>query len=321
MANTNGAGYRIDMRPPHDRDVQRNRATRLINCAVSSALLVAVPTAFGSYWGRILGGYELFGGLIGFGIATYLCASWIPKRMLVIVPQWTAFVTTNLFDGAVIPYGPGLHCSHWWEQRDRSGNYPLQILTNNFDVSISTQTAAVTVTGAYEYSISLPYITRAIGLDDTTVERGITTFMKSFLTSKCAAQSAEQIRGSIDVLNRNLADEFMATEGTEAENPSSMERSYGFRTVSVVLNSISLPAAVQKTRDAIDTAAALHQVVATLFGVTPQELVTKLQTHQISIVDYNSMLNRAMAASGNAKMTINVVEAAIPALIAKLRLA
>ena len=313
---TKRKGYQIDLRPPHDGQItKRNRLGRLLSFIASSALLVVTPIAFVGYWGKLLG-YEAAGLLIGFCIGGALEAWLAPRRMFIYNPEWTAYVTQDVFAGTMIPYGPGFHLSHWWEERNKRGNYSLKVITRDFKASVATQTAKVVVSGQYGYAIDLELITRAIGVDETTIENGITAFIESFLTSRCADESADKVRGMIDDLNGLLASEFMEKDGEE--DLKSFGDQYGFITVSVIINNIMLPEAAQKTRDAIDEAASLNSVVAKMYGLTPEELAAQLKSKIISMKDFNTMLNRALAASDNAKMDIKIIEADIPALVGKI---
>lgn len=317
--NTKRSGYRIDLRAPHDSQITtRNCFARWMAFIITVVVVLGVPALFLGYWGWFLGNGTIatFSGLIGFCVGGEFLARMIPNRMFVYNPEWTGYVTQNAFTGTMVPYGPGLHLSHWWEARNKSGNYSLKVITRDFKVNIQTATARADVSGMYEYAINLAKIERAIGIHESTIESGLTAFIKSFLISRCAAKDAESVRGSISELNESLAQEYMDEKGVE--NPSSFGTKYGFITVSIVIDNIAFSETVQKTRDAIDKAAALHEIVSRLYGFQPKELAMKLASGEIPVRDYNAMLNRAMATSENAKMDINVIEADIPALIGKL---
>jgi len=310
-------GYRIDLKTPYDNQItSRDRFGRGVNLVASLLLMYLLPAWFFWYWGSIMG-IPIIGGFIGFAVGGYVAARLIPSRFLINNPEWTAYVTQNMFTGKMVPYGPGLHPSYWWEQHSKEGNYPLNVITRSFTTSIATKTSKVVIGVEYEYAISLKDIMRAIGIDESTIENGITAFIESFLISRCARDDAEKVRGDIDALNEALANEFMETE-TGGRDPRSFENTYGFVTVGIVISSIALPEAVQKTRDAVDEAAQLHAVVAKLYGLPPEELSRKLASKEISLKDYNTMLNRAMATSDNAKMDVTVLEADIPALLGKV---
>ena len=206
--NVKYSGYRIDLRAPHDNQITtRNCFSRWMSFIVSVGVLLGAPALFLGYWGWFLGNETIgtFTGLIGFCIGGEFLARLAPNRMLIYNPEWTGYVTQNAFTGTMVAYGPGLHVSHWWEARNKGGNYSLKVITRDFKVSIPTTTAKVEVSGQYEYAIGLAMIERAIGIDESTIENGLTAFINTFLISRCTAKDAESVRGSIDELNESLA--------------------------------------------------------------------------------------------------------------------
>jgi hypothetical protein len=311
-------GYNIVLPKPTDDLIpnkMRGRYGRGLILILSVVAMFSVPTLLVGYWGSFTGIplITVIGGLIGFRVGGYFVSRLIPDRFLVNNAEWVGYVTENIAGGEMVPYGPGLHVSYPWEQRNQKGNYSLEVLTLPFQVKISTVTSQVLVDCDYEFAINLPRITQAIGINTSTVENGLVSFMANFLTSKCSGpeKDAEWVRGHIDDLNEALSQEF----GPSAE---SFATKYGFITVSLVINKISFPESVQATRDAIDKAANMHTVVAKLYGMEPEDLQQKLASKEITVAEYNKMLNRALVESGNAKMGFNVFEADIPALLAKL---
>lgn len=313
MAATHG--YRIDLQLQRDRETGRERIGRFMCLVVSVVAIFGAPMALIGYWGQLVG-QETVGTLIGFLLGIWLAARFVPTRMLIYNPEWTAYVSQNVLTGTMVPYGPGLHCSYWWEQRNQSGIYSLKIITRDFTVTVATQSATMTVEGKFEYCISLRHIVRAIGIDESTIERGITAFVKSFLVSVGSALDAEGVRTSIVSMNERLAAEFMTAQG--AATSGNFESTYGFITVSIVVDNITFPAEARKTRDAVDKAATMHRVIANLYGITPAELSRQLSDKEISLDEYNKMLNRAMATAGDATLGITVVEADVPALLGKV---
>lgn len=326
VATATKKGYRVSLQKPDDSQIpnkDRERLLRWANLLVFGGLMFAVPLWLVHWWGSMIG-FPMIGALIGFGIGGYTASKLIPDRFLVNNLEWTAFVTQSMFGGGMVPYGPGLHPAYPWEERSQEGNYPLTVVTRSFKTSIATSTSRVIIGGEYEYAMSLKNITLAIGIDETTIEEGLTAFISSFLISECSKQNedgtprdAEWVRSHSSELNKALANEFMEREGG-GENPDSFEARFGFITVTIVINNIAFPDDVQKTRDAIDEAVTLHKVVAGLYGMTPEVLTERIKSKEISVKDYNTMLNRAMASSGNAKMNVQVLEADIPALVSKL---
>lgn len=313
-AATRSKGYRIDFERlkenQDDKWIKRGRLGRWLCFIVCVILMFAVPTWFCWFWASFIG-FPIIGGLVGFAIGGWIAHELVPDRFLINNAELGAYVTENLFGGEMVAYGPGAHPCYPQEQRNKKGNYSLEVLTLSFQVKISTETSQVLIDCEYEYAVSLRNITRAIALDISTVERGLVAFMANFLTSKCAGKNAEWVRGHIDDLNKELSGEFVG-------HAESFASRYGLLTATLVISKISFPESVQQTRDAIDKAANMHTVVAKLYGITPEDLAGRLAKKEISIADYNKMLNRAIVESGNAKMTFNVLEADIPALVGKL---
>lgn len=334
MAQTQGApaariGYRIDLRPPHDREIAkhrpaedgvpyRNRESRWLTFIITSLAIVGGPAIFCWYWGSFLDVGAL-GFLIGTGIGGLLEAYIAPRRLLVSNPEWTGYVTQDAFNGEMIPYGSGWHPSHPWEQRNKSGNFSLRVATRDFSVGISTQTARVTVDGKYEYAIDISLLTRAIGVDESTVDTGLTAFITNFLTERGANHTAEEMRGMAGELNESLAAEFMQQLDSQGnETPDSFGRRYGFRTVAVVIGKIAFSDAVQKTMDAVDEADRLAEIASRIYGLNKAEFQRRVLNKELSMDDVNRMLNRAMATSDNVKAELNVQEFDIPAGIVNM---
>ncbi|MHB8660717.1 MAG: hypothetical protein ACYC75_02145 [Minisyncoccota bacterium] len=317
--DTANKGYRVSLQKPGDSLItSRDRFGRLVSLVFFAALMFAVPMYFCWFFAAVIN-IPRIGVLVGIGIGGYLAANIIPRHFLVNNLEWTAFVTQDMFGGGMVPYGPGLHPAYFWEERSHGGNYPLDVITRPFVVGVSTKSSRVTIEGEYEYAMSLPYITLAIGIDESTIHDGITAFIKNLLTRICAGKDAEWARKNIEHLNGELANEFMSIE--KADGTGSFETRFGFRTVTLVITSVALPDAVQKTRDAIDEADQLLKVVAKLYGMTAAKLKKKLESGAISKAEYDKMLNRAMAESGSAKMNINVIEADGGALLAQAAVA
>ncbi len=325
MPHANGphTGYRIKFEKPADSQIpnsERSRLFRLFTCLLSSAAVILAPVLLFGYLGKVFG-YETVGSFIGIAAGFWLL-SFVTPRMFIYNPEWAGYVTQDPLFGTMVPYGPGFHLSHWWEQRNASGNYSLKVITRPFSVSIPTRTSKVVVNGEYGYAISLPEITRTVGVDETTIEGGLTAFTGSFLSQECAKGPAEEVRAGVGDLNKKLSTEFMGHAGSNSDHPDSVpklfEKTYGFKTVSVVIVNIELPEAVQKTRDAIDEAEKLHEVMAKLLGIDLGELARMKKSKEISDKDYQNLLNRAMAISDNATMDIQVIEGDVAAAIANL---
>lgn len=309
--------YRIELKPPHDDQIKitgRIRFFRLISCALSLAIIVGIPTAFFTYVGHVLT-FPRVGFLLGFAVSGWYAVGIVVNRMLIYNAEWTGYVTQDSMFGGMVPYGPGLHLSNWWEVRNAIGNYSLKVIDGTFGVGISTTTSKVTVNGEYEVAINLAKITSAIGINPASIDGAIQGFINSFLTERCATETADTIRGLIHELNDELAKMFMG-EGEGKVDLIGFFDTYGLIVVSIVINSISLPEAVQRTRDAIDESVMVHKVAAGLMKMTPEVLAQRVLDGKMSHAEYMEVLNRAMAMSDNAT-TIQVQVHEIPALLAR----
>lgn len=309
-------GYRINIKPPHDNEARRNRLTRWVNLLATMAVVIAGPVLFCAYWGSFVGsGSTKFMILVGIGIAALL-APLVLRRMLVSNPEWAAYVTLDPFRGQNIPYGPGLHPTHWWEERNKSGNYSLEVVTKTFSVGVQTKTAQVVATGMFEYQVDLAGITNFIGIDESTIDTGFTGYIQAYLTEKFADKTAEEARASINSVNDDLGNEFMGIEDDTGDTVADFEQKYGLRTVSVVVSGLKLPEAVQKARDAIDEGRQMHAIIAATLGIEPAELTARVDDGRISKAEFAEYRREAMALSDNATMEYKRVDGNVGATVA-----
>ena len=194
--------------PPEDHDVlpeDRNRSTRRLSAILAASTVMFSPALFGSFvGGSIFGpaGSWLFG-VVGFGVGGYLLSN-VVNRFFVYNEEGSAYVPNDAIWGKNIPYGPGFHLSHFWEERNKDGNYKLEIATKTFEVSVQTTTANVTVTGSFQWRIDLALINRFIGINPSTVENGLLAFIKSFLTEELAKKDAEHARTTVSYTHLTL---------------------------------------------------------------------------------------------------------------------
>lgn len=274
--------------------------------ALTILLGLIVPTWFASFVGSIFGDVGSFiGALAGF-VAGGFFLGIISKRLFVYNEEWSGYVTNNPFGGQNVAYGPGLHFSYPWEQRNQDGEYDLQVKTEPFELKAQTKSANVTVTGSFQYRIDLPHITKYIGAGESTIKGGLIAFIKTFLTEELAKEDAEYDRTHLGQINAALRDKF--TKGS-----SELERKYGIQTVNLFLETLQLPEEAQKTRDAVDEAKQLTKVVAELAGYTGKNAVKDYQeavrTGAISHEQNKQLLDRAMAVSNNnARINVNTIE-------------
>jgi len=314
MAQTTQPGPHgpIDLRVPYDSQVDRNRPLRWIVFGLTIMLILSFPLGIGWYLGSLTGygTASAFGALVGFGIGATTLESFVGKYLAIYNAEWTGNVTNDSFAGTMVPYGPGLHPSLPWEVRNKEGNYPLHVITKAFQVGISTKTARVVVDGEYQYQMDLPLIVRAIGVDATTIENGLTAFVDARLTAKGAGQSADEIRSEIENINEELRKEFMDDNVPDIAN---IREQYGFRTVGLVIDRITLPEDVQRTRDALDEAEQLNKVMLALYGISKAEFdLQRGPNGSITPAIADQMLTRAMGVSRNAEVKVNVID--IPGL-------
>ncbi len=311
--------FRIDLSQPLDRDeVTRDRSGRNTFVTVGTLLLWLGPTAFLHFAGGLLG-IPFIGGIIGFILGTWLVKKLLPSRMLVFNPEWTAYVTQDPWTGKLIAYGPGAHTSYPWELRNKKGNYPLKTASGDISLTIPTQTAAVTLNGVFEYAMSLRHIYTALGMDPRDVEAFIRTFVQRFATSWCARYSADEVMEKIGLLNEELSNAFIHSLTGPAATIDLASR-IGFKPVSVAIGTVTLPPAVQRTRDAIDEAGKLREVMLQMYHMTKEELAAQLQDGRISQERYQTMLNNAQVVSQNdTTKTIHAFEVNTPELAALLK--
>jgi len=290
-----GTGYRIEIGIPTDSEIKsRSKWLRIISVMFFSTLIIALPTMIFGFWGSLLN-HNTTGSLIGFIIGGVALSKVAPSRMFVYNPEWCGYVTQDIFRGTMVSYGPGLHASHWWEHRNSEDNYSLKVKRLSFSVGVVTSTAKVTISGEFEYAIDLGIIERAIGVSEDVVERGITAFIENYLTNLYDETTARVIQTRIGEMGEKLSNELMNSDGSLA----AIRKKYGYKTVSIIVDKISIPTATQETRDAIDEAEALFEVVARLYGRSADELRTLIANGTISQAEYQKMLVRAMAVSGN----------------------
>ncbi|MDP2651939.1 MAG: hypothetical protein Q8O94_02275 [bacterium] len=297
------ADYRIKIDRPKDIETGRDWVSRVISVALSSAFIVIAPTMLVGFWGSMID-FTTAGFTIGFTIGVIALAIIVPRRMIVYNQEWCGYVTQSL-GGGMVPYGPGPHASHWWEQRNVDGNYSLEVKTQPFEANVVTPTGKVTISGQYEYAIDLGFIGQAIGVSADVVKKGITAFIEGYLTSTYDEMPAKDVKNKIDEMREKLSNELMNPNGRLAL----IRSQYGHKTVSIAVDKIALQQAAQDTRAAIDEAGVLFEVVANLYGHSVTELKELIANDTIKKPEYQKMLTRAMAVSNNqTTLDVRVIE-------------
>lgn len=303
---------------PHDGQANRSVGDRLwrwLVLLISAGTAVIVPISFFSWLGSQ---FHSFFGHIGLLIGI-LASAWLLMKMvdrfLIYNREWSAYVTQDALKGTMVSYGPGLHPSLPWEERNALGNQSLEVITVDFVVKVQTKTALVEAKGSLQYAADLSNIASFIGADESTIEKGYIGFLEGFLAREISSGTADEALLGIESLNKKLGAEFQGEKGVTGRTP--LEDNFGIQTVSIILTGMSLSAAAQKTRDAIDEAKTLHTIVATMLGITPATLTRKLKKGDIDQEQYNQLLNRAMATSDNATMDYKVHEVNVPPAVIK----
>jgi hypothetical protein len=299
----------IEIEAPEDNQAKRNRLIRWFVAAVLIGITAYLPTEVVSYVGEVLD-HPTIGSFIGFGIGIWLLGLLVP-RLFVDNPEWSAYVTLNPLGGYMIPYGPGIHASLPWEERNEDGNYSLEVITRSFTLTCPTKTSSVTISGRLFYSASLPYITNAIGVDQEIVEDGLIAFIESNLLATLTDMEAEEAIKSTPTISDNLNKTFrdqQAVTPNDVATPEEFEKKFGYSTAAIVIDRIAFSPKVQEALDAVSEARKMNEIAANLLGVSQADLAQMLRDKIITVKQVKEALDRALVASGNATMNLNVIE-------------
>jgi hypothetical protein len=308
MAETQVApNVSIQIEIPSDSQAKRDWVSRWIIAALLVGLTIAVPFWVASQVGDVLE-LPVFGKFVGVGLSMWLLTLLVP-RLIIDNPEWAAYVTLNPIGGHMVPYGPGIHIAYPWEERNEDGNFSLQVITRPFSLTSPTKTAAVTVSGRLFYNASLPFITRAIGVDQEIVEEGNVAFIQSNMIATLAGKDAEDAIKSTQAISDDLNSKFR-----DQQTPAGIvvqeefEQKFGYSTAAIVIDKIAFSPKVQEARDAVSEARKMHEIAAGLFGVTPDKMTEMVTNKIISPKQLKELVDRALVASGNATMNLNVIE-------------
>lgn len=295
----------VDLRAPQDDDVKRDRVSRVFVALILLGALMLAPMLLFGYWGALAGDLELLGASFGVLVGAGLWNKALPY-LLVSNPDYIGMVTIDPFSGDRTAYGPGLHFSYLWEERSKGRNYSLQLMDSALEVPINTERGRATLHGLHTFALSLPYLTITASHKPGKIDRDMNERIKAELAEWGASlAAATNITAELPKLNERLADRFVGSAGKVMP----FEKTYGVRSVSVVISRIEFPDDVQTTRDAVDEAKVLFQIVASMLGITPEALTSKLEKKEITNADYKDLLNRAMAISKNAtSMQLHIIE-------------
>lgn len=300
----------IQIEAPKDADAARDRGVRWIIDGTLALLTLYTPWGILIYVGEAFG-HPVVGGFIGAGIGVWILGLLVP-RLVVDNPEWAAYVTLNPFwGGSMTPYGPGIHLALPWEERNAAGNFPLQVITRPFSLTSPTKTSAVTISGRVFYNASLRYITNAIGVDKEVVEDGLVAFIESNLLAKLGGLEAETaIQKTPEIsaeLNRDFRDTPVVTPN-EVSTPEEFEQKFGYSTAAIAIDRIAYSPKVQEALDAVSEARKMNEIAASLLGVTQSDMAEMLKNKVITVKQVKEVIDRALVASGNATMNLNVIE-------------
>jgi len=295
------------IRPDHDNMVERNRKLRWGVLGATIIVVLLIPTSFGFATGNVLsfaGSNFLFSG-IGFAVGVYLVGKAFP-RFWVLVPQTTAFVTTNAFskDGDPnIPYGPGAHPSFPWEQRAESGNITLDVLTIGFTETVPTKTTAVKVDGSVQFKFDLAHATTVVSLDKATIVQGFVDIVKSWISTRLAEETGELARKKVTKIRDEIEEHF------KDKIKEYLLKNYAIRVVSIPISGIDFSADVQKVRDATDEAKQAAKGVAFLLGFSSIKAMNEaIEKGVITQVEVSRARDDFLASSGNVKKEVRRVD-------------
>lgn len=309
MATAVKNGYRTRLdNPQTDRQIVRDRKSRLMAAIVSTALMVFGPALLLGYWSLLVSGSFVVGSVIGFCIGIFgLAPMFVQKRMIISNPEYTAYVTLDPIKGEKVAYGEGLHVSYLWEQRTAEGNYSLKVISDSFEVEVSTPTSNVVLELSYGFRRSLKHLIKSIGADPNTVEKGLRAFMDSFTTAHCAGMPGEKLLTMTDELNDLLGRQFVETD-TQDRPATDLEEMLGFEITSLVITNIRPPKSVQKARDSVDRHEQMMIIVADMKGVTVAQLKKLRELGTMKDKEFNELYNRALVNSGVAGANIHIIE-------------
>jgi hypothetical protein len=290
-----------------DGMVERDRLIRWL-FLIGSVLFVTVTcTGFGIATGNVIkfGGSQFLLGGIGFAIGVGVMGKLFP-RYWVVVPQTSAFVTTNPFVHGTnpnIPYGPGAHPAFPWELRETSGNITLDILTLDYVEEVPTRSAAITVKGSVQFKFSLPHITQVVGIDVHTVEAGFASQINEWLSARLAQMTPDDAKNSIHALRAEIERNFKETRQTFFLD------TYGIQVIAIVIASMEFSAYVQTVRDGMDKAIYIADSVRIIMGYDSEVAFKQdLAAGKITKDEIARARDDLLVLSGNASKGINRID-------------
>ncbi|HEY4502122.1 MAG TPA: hypothetical protein VJJ20_03620 [Candidatus Paceibacterota bacterium] len=312
-------GYHIDLPIPRDNMIttrDRMRRWMWLMGTATTAFFGPIIILWMLCW--LLFNTPTLGAWLGLIAAAYPTMLAL-RRGLVFNRLWQGFVTQDVFEGKAVEYGPGVHPALFWEERDEDGNMPLKPIDTTFDIQVSTLTSRVTLLVFFQWMPDIRNLRTFQGVkNEEEINAAFPPFLESFLSENLANETAEVIREKIEKVNLALAVEFMGKEDPVThQSPTKLEDNYGIRVVVIRVKGFKVSEEVQRSMDARDEALRLHGIVASFQGIDEKELAEQLRNKTLSPDDYNKLLEKAMALSGNASYNIQKLD--IPGLVARYK--
>ncbi len=293
----------------HDEMVARSRVPRwgfLISTAFAA---ITTPVFIGTKAGGLLGFHSssTLGACVGVGLGVFTLLKAFP-RFWVVVPQTTAFVTTNQFapsgSNPNIPYGPGGHPSFPWEMRQESGNISIDVMTVSVREEVPTKGSKMVADVMMQFKFDLREIVRVVGIDVTTIEQGLVAEINEWLSNELAQMVGEEIRLNIIPIRKKLEEEFMRTRAAD------LLVKYAVRVVSFQVASIDFPPKVQEARDTLDELKSLNESLHILLGYeSTKALVAAIAKGDVKAVDVARAREDFLASSGNVVKEVRRIDA------------
>ncbi len=294
-----------------DEDVTRDRFFIFACFIITTVVVIGLPLLVA----YIATGYVIKPLVTGLIWATAIIfagefyARLLPRRMLNLVPNFQGFIVQDIIRKKIVAFGPGLHLSCFWFTRGEESNIPLETITLKARVDVPTKTSSVGFIYMFQYKVYAPNMIAFAAVNASTIATGFMSFLSSSLSEKWAQETAEYARSTgVADSNEDLGREYGQFkedgEYDDGDKIHNLRHRYGVITVVTKIDSIEFPEDVQRSIDALSEASVAFESVATLYGITKDELRVKMANGEISTEQYRSMLNQSLASSGNAAMTI-----------------
>lgn len=323
---------------PNDKHIERNRAGRILVLVLYIALVLGIGVLFGTtifndWFGLGIVGFFL--GLMGAGFILSVTLD----RFFIRVELVSAFVTVDLLqtllsgrsrelpdldtleeederqralDRKVFPtYGPGLHVSYPWEERDADYNFSLQEVSADITFPVLLSDGTVTLEGSYrirpDFQNLIPFLS---GVASTAEE--LQEILTAHAVQILSGKTVDQALGSLKELNEDLMAEFglgsprktsstdSSTDERKKDDVTRFERRFGVFVGDVTIAKILPSEEVQRTRGSITEARAIQEGTAILLGYNDAAaLQAALDGGRIKFEEIRHARDRFLSISGN----------------------